>query len=511
VNTARARPETEHGTVPGLASTNPGRRELAALALLVAAAAAIRFATLSVQSAWLDEALALIHIHRSFGAMVSVVDRTETSPPLYFALAWLWSHVFGGGVVAIRAFSALLGVVTIPLLYVAARPFGQAAGLWAAALGAASAEMLYYSQEARPYALFVCLTLAAFVAWQRRRLHWWVGISILALWTHYFSGFLFIGEAAVLIWRLPAGRRDWRPLIAPFCLYAAAAAIVARIAVHQATSGSSFWIENESLAGRLAKTVKEFLVGPYGPWGRVAAPLAAVLVAAIAAALLRLHRREDRTALIDIAAAAAISVALPLILAITRIEDVFDPRNVLMAWGPIAVLAAVGLAAFPRPVWGFGLGFGLLAVWGAVIAGTVVMPAYQRDDWRGAARSLGPAPPGGRVIVAGRYGVAPLSVYLAHLNLLNAGVHSIFTREIDFIFLRHAHAGPWENGEDSIRPPIPPGRPSAAPPALFDLSAVHRSSAYATYIYVARVAAPVTPSELEREFGGDRLDIITAP
>ncbi len=138
-----------------------------AVALITLLAASLRFATLGVQSVWLDESLTMLHVNTSFGAMLSHVARSENTPPLYFVLVWAWTHVFGHSVFAFRSFSAALGSLTVPLLYLAGSRFSTAAGLWAAGLGAVSAETFYYSQEARAYALFILVSLAAFVAWQR--------------------------------------------------------------------------------------------------------------------------------------------------------------------------------------------------------------------------------------------------------------------------------------------------------------------------------------------------------
>src|ERR1035437_2758522 len=101
--------------------------------------------------------------------------------------------------------------------------------------------MFYYSQEARPYALFILLSLAAFVAWQRaletprrRTLALWSALSILALLTHYFAAFLFVGELLVLVRRV-----GWQRLAAPVGAYAIAVAALAPLAISQATSGQT--------------------------------------------------------------------------------------------------------------------------------------------------------------------------------------------------------------------------------------------------------------------------------
>src|SRR5205085_12080443 len=115
------------------------------------------------------------------------VPSSEATPPLYYALAWLWTKLFGSGEVGIRSLSALLGTATIPVAWWAGRTLVvRAAGLGAAALVAFSPYMVWYSQEARAYALLVLLCAAsvgffaeALRARGGRAVAWWAVVSAL--------------------------------------------------------------------------------------------------------------------------------------------------------------------------------------------------------------------------------------------------------------------------------------------------------------------------------------------
>ena len=73
-------------------------------------------------------------------------------------LAWAWSRPFGIGEVGLRSLSALIGTLTVPVAYVVgAQLVSRRSGLAAAALVAVSPLLVYYSQEARPYALAILL------------------------------------------------------------------------------------------------------------------------------------------------------------------------------------------------------------------------------------------------------------------------------------------------------------------------------------------------------------------
>ena len=69
---------------------------------------------------------------------------------------------------SLRYLSLLSTVATVALLYVVGRRLvDRAAGLAAAFLGALSPMYLWYSQEARPYALVTCLGLLSFYCFLR--------------------------------------------------------------------------------------------------------------------------------------------------------------------------------------------------------------------------------------------------------------------------------------------------------------------------------------------------------
>src|SRR6202008_5065395 len=119
------------------------------------------------------------------------VSAGECPPPLYSILAWVWSKVFGTGEVGLRSLSALFGTATIPLAFVLGREVaGRTTGLVAAALCAFNPLLVWYSQEARSYALLVLLTGLTLVALLRvlddpspRRLAVWAAISIASIAT----------------------------------------------------------------------------------------------------------------------------------------------------------------------------------------------------------------------------------------------------------------------------------------------------------------------------------------
>ena len=130
---------------------------------LTVLAAALRFATLGVQTYHHDEIVTASRVLRGgFWHAMDAVGFSESAPPLYYALAWLWTQLTGTGEFGLRSLSALAGVATVPVAYLlGAELRGQRAGIVAAALVAVNPMLLWYSQEARGYALLRLLTALA--------------------------------------------------------------------------------------------------------------------------------------------------------------------------------------------------------------------------------------------------------------------------------------------------------------------------------------------------------------
>jgi mannosyltransferase len=490
---ASSEPTTHGVQVVGLRGPKPVEIVIA----LTALAAALRFGTLNVQSIWLDEAATMVLVHHGFGGMLSHLSSSESAPPLYYMLVWGWTKIFGAGPLGFRSFSALVGTLTIPVLYAAGRRISPRVGLWAAALATVNPAMYYYSQEARCYALLILFSAIAFVLWQHalqapdtRRLALWAGASILALLTHYFAAFLFVPEALILARRI-GWRRVWAPAGAVLCVGIA----LAPLALSQRANGNTNWIEDTSLASRIGETAKQFVVGLYGPL-EILSGLIVGLLAAGALWLLRRHgnARERRLAR-DIALVAVTAIALPLLLAATHLVDVFDGRNVIAAWVPWAVLIAAGLGSAGAGRTGLLLGTGLCIISLAVITGINLLPAYQRDNWRGAVQAL-PTRIANRVIVGERYASIPLSIYLPDVHTFTGSRTS--TGELVFIGLRTQRSG---------RSPLPPVVPIHPPPG-FRLAGIRKTSSYAISRFVSPQAASVTVRALRDAIKEPTAEII---
>lgn len=128
---------------------------------LILLAALLRFHLLGAQSLWNDEGSSYVQATRSLGEIAENAGR-DIHPPGYYWLLHIWLRLTGDSEFALRSLSALAGVLTVAFTAaLGLRLFGRAAGLLAAGLVALNTFNIYYSQEARMYALLALWGVAA--------------------------------------------------------------------------------------------------------------------------------------------------------------------------------------------------------------------------------------------------------------------------------------------------------------------------------------------------------------
>ncbi|MFN8163520.1 MAG: glycosyltransferase family 39 protein [Solirubrobacterales bacterium] len=381
---------------------------------LTALAAAIRFPTLGLQSYRHDEAVTAGRVLvSSLPGTMHRVWTSESTPPLYYAVAWLWSQLFGVHEFGLRSLSALFGTATVPVSYLAGRELiGRRVGLAVAAIVAVSPMLVWYSQDARAYALLVLFCTTALVFFLRARrsgssrdLAWWAAFSALALATHYFAIFPLAIEA---VWLSLTARRR-RPMLLALAGVAAAGLALAPIALHQAQGSNNDWIASFHIARRLHEAGVAFFVGEAGLLKHAAAPMA-LAAAAVALLIWRGGQREKHGAAVALAVGGG-SVALALLLAAAG-QDYVLGRNLLPALIPLAMVAAAGVAAPRAGRLGIAVGAALVVYLLAFCVYADFRPALQREDWRSVAEQIGPPRGRPRAIVAYDQGGEPLSFYI---------------------------------------------------------------------------------------------------
>ena len=347
----------------------------------------LRFATLDAQSFWLDELVTVSLLDRGLGDALAEVPRSEATPYAYYVVAWLWGQAFGLGEVGLRSLSALAGTATIPVAYGAgAALVSRRAGLVAAALVAANPFLVWYSQEARSYALFALVGAATVLAFGH-------ALRGSGGWLAAWAAPRRARDRDALLRRLP--RRGGGALAAPAaprrtavllaCLGAGGGAPGPRA---RCCSSSAATRGGRRLVARRAdrrdpEEPRRRLQLPRrgaGERGRRAAPARRAR-----AARARLRRSERRGALVAGSLAAAVVLA-PVVLALVG-TDYLIARNTIVAVVPAAVCLGAGYATGR-------LGLAAAAALCVLSAAIALAPAldaiYGRTDWRGAAARLEP-------------------------------------------------------------------------------------------------------------------------
>ena len=405
--------------------------------------AALRFATLGVQSYHHDEVVTASRILRvGFGHAMDAVGFSESAPPLYYAVAWVWTQLTGTSPYGLRSLSALCGVLLIPVAYLLGRELrGRRTGLLAAALVAVNPMLLWYSQEARAYAmlaLFCALSLLyclrALRDGRRRNLTLWGVFSALALATHYFAVFPLAAEIVLLL------RRRGRATLRGLWIVGLVAAALAPLVIHQMSYGHTEWIGKFSLGHRVWETVATFLTGETGDIiGRPEQPgLAFVpLALALAAFVLLAARgtREERRAAAAPLTVGAVSVGVPLLLAIASTsKDYVLARNLLPALVPLLLVVAIGLTVERARRAGTAVAAALLVYCFGFCIWASASPNLQRPDWDTVAQHLG-EPEAPRATVLWALGEAPLRYYLSTgaIQLKPSEGYDWLVHEIDFV------------------------------------------------------------------------------
>jgi len=169
-------------------------RYLQLLLSLTLIGAVLRFYNLGFNSLWLDEASTLNFAVKSLPEIWQATTGGEFNPPLFY-----WTEhimlVFGNSEVVLRFIPALLGVLTIPLIYLVGKEFmDRNTGIIAAAAFAFSPFLIYYSQDARAYSMMLFFVTFAMVFYFRalksNDLTNWAlfgVLSALAFWTHFYA------------------------------------------------------------------------------------------------------------------------------------------------------------------------------------------------------------------------------------------------------------------------------------------------------------------------------------
>jgi len=392
-------------------------RHLQVLIGLMIAGLLLRFYNLGGNSLWLDEASTLTFARQTLAGIWESTAGGEFNPPLFY---WL-EHgmlLFGESEFVLRLLPALLGVLTIPVVYFIGKEFrDRDVGLIAAALLAFSPFHIFYSQEARAYApmlFFFSLALLFYVRASRSdETRSWVlfGLfSAVAFWMHFYA----IVPVAVLILHAlvtRAGdiRRDLRsarnPVISVVAFVAASLPLLivtVNLFLVRTSSAPTFGVQGFDV-------VYQTLLQVSGFSDLIMAAFIVLFLVGVAVTW-----REDRNGalllvfmmVLPLVASLALSSRMPMIprYLIYLLPVYFV--GIASAYPALYALVKDGRAVY-------------LAVAAAVLISTPFLATYyttpQKNDWRGFSAELGGMTGAGDIVVVlPPYMAQPLDYYYSN-------------------------------------------------------------------------------------------------
>jgi hypothetical protein len=206
----------ESSTTNGISKRMPEWLYLASSLLAVfVLGLALRLYALDADSLWLDEIFTVTTSRLDLRSMPSFLATSDTHPPMLYVVAKLAIGLWGGSEFAIRLPAALLGSVSVLLVFkVGEILWGRKEGLIAAFLLAISAYHVQYSQEARDYSLMVFFSLLSLVfllkALGQGRKRMWLLFAVctsLNIYTHDVAFLVLASELLFAAWVIV---ENWR-------------------------------------------------------------------------------------------------------------------------------------------------------------------------------------------------------------------------------------------------------------------------------------------------------------
>ncbi len=385
------------------------RRLLAALVLVLAVAAWLRFTAIGDKPFWLDETYtallcmgrgpgavpfgvqlsgpdvaALFRLNRAASAATIVrllrdADVSHTHPPLFYVLTHWWlawlDPTLASLAWALRAPAAAFGVLTVAAAFAAGWAVASPrAGLLAAALAAVSPLGVFLAHEGRNYTLptlVITLALAALALILRRAAAgggvgvwpWggWIAANVAACYSHYFAAVLFVAQAAALAWalrRTPHARSalaataavglaflPWAPTLAPHATMPGNARPIEAAAEWVGVGYDLIKGLQLMVAGRRPTHLDFWL----GQTLRIAYLLFSLWVGALlVGGVARLWRGPSGIVIRALVAVGVVTtLAFVAASVLLRRQYFFEPRYVFAFYPPLLLLLATALATLP--------------------------------------------------------------------------------------------------------------------------------------------------------------------
>lgn len=379
-------------------------------------AVALRLYGLADESLRLDEGFIYARITGTYSAALTHWDM-QWQGALFALVEKAWCDVFGHSEYSLRFLPALFGILAVPALYFLGRTlFSSAAGLVAALLLAVNPCAIYFSQDARPYSLFLLLTIVstdfAIRALRDKFNTWRVPFTlsaILGLYTHPYGVFLlpFYASLPFLVSEDPipvaVKRRYFKMFAWVVAAYVPMVIVFARTMVGkmQGRLHDADFIPRATLS-LLADTFSKYFMSVPG------AIIVGLIVVPVL--LLGLYRRKTPASLRIPLALAVCFLLIPWLVS-QILTPIYFFRYTIPALAALLLVLGWGLATLPVPLRIF------LILILSVVSTDALADYYtkvDKDPWRQTVELLRPRrQPGDLLIVNPPWAVRSLKYYVA--------------------------------------------------------------------------------------------------
>lgn len=142
------------------------------------------------QSLWLDEAITAVVVRDySWSSLLTKILPTDFHPSIYYSLIKFWTAFFGLSELSLRLPSLLLTLFSGYLLF-------RYWGIWATGFYLLNPLVIYYSGEARMYALASFLAALLLVSYKLNRV-WLYGLAIILAINSFYGLVFFLAALAI--------------------------------------------------------------------------------------------------------------------------------------------------------------------------------------------------------------------------------------------------------------------------------------------------------------------------
>ncbi len=346
------------------------------------------------QSLWLDEAINTLAVrNNSLINLITQYAKADFHPPGWIILLWGWTKIFGYSEIALRIPSVIFGLLSIWLIYLVGKKlFSKNLGLLTALLIAINPLHIYYSQEARMYAMATLavlvniLLIIKLIKGEKLNLVFLIISNLLVLSADYVAYFIFPAELIFLLVYKKETVKKWSlALFGAFLLGIWWLPIfLAQFNVGSIASSNlpSWKLINGAFDFKtIPLTYVKFIIGRISLSDKF---LYGVLLLPVCSLFAFLLWEGFRAASGLTQKLLASWLIIPILIAtiISIVVPVYNYFRVLYILPAFIILISFGILSFNKPVKYFFL-FSVIAI--ELFSSSVYLlnPNFQREDWKG--------------------------------------------------------------------------------------------------------------------------------